>query len=415
MIDHIYQKKWVVSRHKEAPLLEERERFLEHCQQQGTSHKSLQNMAPELIAVIRFLRMEQLREVSLEEIKQAAKTWAEEQRSNPRARSYAASAGYFVCVAKKWLRFHGKLRMPSPPRLRFAAELYDFVSFTATEQGLSPDSVCSHRWKTSKFLEWFANRHRLLSAATLDDVDEFLAFKADNGWSRESVSTAAQALRSFFRHAERRGWCKPEIAAGIQGPKIYKYAGLPEGPTWDDVRRVLQSSKGSSPPAIRARAILLLVALYGLRSGEVSRLLLDDIDWRAETFVITHSKRGGSQLYPLRWDVGDAILKYLGKVRPRTPCRNVFVTFSPPYRPLNRSTLYCIVSNHLNRLGVKCPKKGPHSLRHACATHLLQQGASFKEIGDILGHRDTNSAGAYAKVDLNALRTVAKLSLGGLL
>jgi hypothetical protein len=70
---------------KKAPLLEERERFLEHCQQQGTSHKSLQNMAPELIAVIRLLRMEQLREVSLEEIKHAAKTWAEERRSNPRA------------------------------------------------------------------------------------------------------------------------------------------------------------------------------------------------------------------------------------------------------------------------------------------------------------------------------------------
>ena len=292
-----------------------------------------------------------------------------------------------------------------------------FVSFMAIEQGLSPASIRSHRWKTSKFLEWFANRHRLLSSATLDDVDEYLALKGDNGWSRESVSTAAQALRSFFRHAERRGWCKPEIAAGIQGPKIYRYAGLPEGPTWDDVRRVLQSSKGSSPPAIRAHAVLLLVALYGLRSGEVSRLLLDDIDWRAETFVVTHSKRGGSQLYPLRRDVGDAILKYLTKVRPRTSCRNVFVTFSAPHRPLNGSTLYCIVSARLNRLGVQCPKKGPppHSLRHACATHLLQQGASFKEIGDILGHRQADSAGVYAKVDLNALRTVAKVSLGGLL
>jgi integrase/recombinase XerD len=415
MRENIYQKKCSVLRHKEASLLKEREQFLEHCHQQGTSRNALQNMASELIAVIRLLRMEQIREVSLEEIKQAAEAWAEEQRSNPRARSYANSAGYFIFVAKKWLRFHGKLAMPSPPRLRFADELEDFVSFMATEQGLSPTSICSHRWKTSKFLEWFARRHRFLSSATLDDVDEFLAFKADNGWNRESVSTAAQALRSFFRHAEQRGWCKPGIAAGIQGPTIYKHAGLPEGPTWDDVRRVLQSSKGSSPSAVRARAILLLVAVYGLRSGEVRRLLLDDIDWRAETFVITHSKRGGPQLYPLRRDVGDAILKYLTRVRPRTSCRNVFVTVSPPYRPLNRSTLYCIVSTRLNRLGIQCPKKGPHSLRHACATHLLQQGASFKEIGDVLGHRSADSAGVYAKVDLNALRTVANVSLGGVL
>ena len=225
MIEDIYQTKWALSRHKEAPLLKEHERFLEHWQQQGTNLKSLQNMSPELIAVIRLLRMRQLREVSLDEIKQAANAWAEEQHSNPRVRSYAASAEYFVCLARKWLRFHGKLRIPSPQRARFAAELDDFVSFMATEQGLSPASIRSHRWKTSKFLEWFANRHRLLSSATLDDVDEYLALKADNGWSRESVSTAAQALRSFFRHAERRGWCKPEIAAGIQGPKIYRYAG----------------------------------------------------------------------------------------------------------------------------------------------------------------------------------------------
>ena len=198
MIENIFQLKWVVSRHQPAPLLKEREQFLAHCQQQGTSHKALHNMAPELIAVIRLLRLKELREVSLEEIKQAAKVWAEEQRSNPRARSYAKSASCFIYVAKKWLRFHGKLRMPSPPRARFADELDDFVEFMANEQGLSPISIRSHRWKTSKFLDWFANRHRLLSSATLDDVDEFLAFKANNGWNRESVSTAAQALRSFF-------------------------------------------------------------------------------------------------------------------------------------------------------------------------------------------------------------------------
>jgi integrase/recombinase XerD len=134
MIESIFQLKWVVSRHKQAPLLNEREQFLAHCQQQGTSHKALHNLAPELIAVIRLLRLKQLREVSLEEIKEAAKVWAEEQRSNPRARSNAKSTSYFIFIAKKWLRFHGKLKIPSPPRARFADELDDFVTFMATEQ-----------------------------------------------------------------------------------------------------------------------------------------------------------------------------------------------------------------------------------------------------------------------------------------
>jgi hypothetical protein len=152
MIESIFQLKWVVSRHQQAPLFKERKQFLAHCQQQGTSHKALNNMAPELIAVIRFLRMEELREVSLEEIKLAAEAWAAEQRSNPRARSYAKSASYFIFVAKKWLRFHGKLKLPSPPHARFANELDDFVAYMASEQGLSPISIRSHRWKRSKFL-----------------------------------------------------------------------------------------------------------------------------------------------------------------------------------------------------------------------------------------------------------------------
>src|SRR5262249_19810987 len=101
--------------------------------------------------------------------------------------------------------------------------------------------------------------------------------------------------------------------------------------------------------------------------------------------------------------------------RLRTTCRNVFVTLHPPYRPLNASTLYCIVRMHLTRLEIPSTKRGPHSLRHAYATHLLGRGASFKEISDLLRHRKAGSTGVYAKVDLNALRTVAKVSLGGLL
>jgi hypothetical protein len=196
MIESILEKRSALWRHRQAALLKEREQFLAYCQQEGTSRKALRNMAAELIAVIRLLRMEELRVVGLEEIEQAAKVWAEERRPNPKARSYRKSAGYFVFVAKKWLRFHGKLKIPSSPPARFADQLDDFSKYLDAEQGLSPLSISSHRWKTAKFLEWFANRHRFLSSAILEDIDEFLAFKGANGWNRESVSTAAQALRS---------------------------------------------------------------------------------------------------------------------------------------------------------------------------------------------------------------------------
>jgi site-specific recombinase XerD len=282
------------------------------------------------------------------------------------------------------------------------------------EQGLSPYSVRSHCAKTSKFLEWFGERHRLLTRARIEDVDEFLAMKGAGGWSRRSVSVAAQALRVFFRYAETRGWCARGFAKGIQGPKIYKYEGVPAGPSWEQVRRLLRSVKGSNPAVRRARAILSLLAIYGLRSGEVSRLMLRDFDWREEVFEVNHSKRGGPQRYPLQREVGNAILQYLKRGRPSCACRHLFVTLQPPYRPIGAEALWTLTSQRLKAAGIKCRTRGPRALRHACATRWLQQGASFKEIGDLLGHRGLESVGIYAKVDLRALRAVAALDLGGL-
>jgi len=415
MLEEYLEHPFFLNRHRQAPLLKEREAFLSHLQQQGTSPKALRNLSGELLPVMRLLKLTELRDVSLEEIQRAALCWAREQRTNPKAQSYDNSASFFVYAAKKWLRFHGRLKRPSAPPMRFADELGDFARYMTEEQGLSPQSVRSHCWKTSKFLAWCGERHRSLVRVSAEDVDDFLAMKGATGWNRKSVSVAAQALRAFFRYAETCGWCAAGFAKGIQAPRIYQYENLPEGPTEKEVRQLLRSAKGSSQAALRTRAILMLFAVYGLRSGEVSRLLLSDFDWRQEVFVVNHSKKGGSQRYPLQREVGDAILHYLREARPRCACRHLFITLHPPYRPVGTSALWWVTSSRIKAAGLRFRHTGPHSLRHACATRLLREGASFKEIGDVLGHRGLESVGIYAKVDLSALRLVANLDLGGLL
>jgi site-specific recombinase XerD len=415
MLETLLERPFSLNRHREAPLLKEREEFLRHLQQQGTGRAALRNLSGELIHVVRLLRLEKLRDVSQEEIHRAAKRWARQQRSNPKAHSYGNTASFFIYAAKKWLRFHDCLKMPCTPQMRFADQLGDFARYMTEEQGLSPQSVRSHCWKTSKFLAWFGDRHRSLVRVSVEDVDDFLAMKGATGWNRKSVSVAAQALRAFFRYAETRGWCAAGFAKGIQAPRIYQYENLPEGPTEKEVRQLLRSVKGSSQAALRTRAILKLFAVYGLRSGEVSRLLLSDFDWRQEVFVVNHSKRGGSQRYPLQREVGDAILHYLKGARPKCACRHLFVTLRPPYRPVGTSALWLVTSSRIKAAGLRFRHTGPHSLRHACATRLLLQGVSFKEIGDVLGHRGLESVGIYAKVELNALRVVANVDLGGLL
>jgi integrase len=160
--------------------------------------------------------------------------------------------------------------------------------------------------------------------------------------------------------------------------------------------------------------MLLLHAVYGFRNTEVRLLRVDDIDWQEEIISLSRPKQRKSQLYPLLPEIGDAILQYLREVRPKTRRREVFLSLKQPYRPLTASATYSNVARRQRTLGLALPHYGPHSLRHACATRLLAEGFSLKEIGDHLGHSSTDATQIYAKVDLPALREVAELDLGNL-
>ena len=146
------------------------------------------------------------------------------------------------------------------------------------------------------------------------------------GYSRTTIQTCATALRAFFRFAEARGWCRKGLAASIRTPRVFSQASLPLGPSWDDVRRLLAMTEGDQPHNIRARPILMLLAIYGLRRGEVCRLRLEDFDWEHEVFRVVSSKTGRVRTYPLMRSVGDAILRYLQEVRPRSSHRELFLS-----------------------------------------------------------------------------------------
>ena len=145
------------------------------------------------------------------------------------------------------------------------------------------------------------------------------------------------------------------------------------------------------------------------------RLRLEDLDWEGEAIHITRSKpQPRVQTYPLVGVVGDAILRYVKTVRPHSEARELFLSLKAPIRPLGNSALWQLVHRRLRPFGLPLGHHGPHALRHACATHLLSQGLSIKEIGDHLGHRNPAATGVYAKVDLAGLRQVADFDLEGL-
>ena len=413
MFEELFKLPSVLARHKSAPYAEERKRYLSHCAQQGYARATLLVMAHELLWVARKLSVYPTLRLTPEQIKAVAKGWAQREHHCGHALNKRWTRARFIHVAKLWLHFLGCLHEPKEP-IPFAPLVTDFSTWLEHERGLSSTTIRSWCGYLRQFLCWYSDKMRPFAAVRIMDVDEFLATCGTRGCSRVSINNMATALRAFFRYARTKGWCAASIAETIKGPRIYTQENLPSGPSWDDVRRLLVSMETNQSPDIRDRAIVMLFAIYGFRATEVAKLRLEDINWEHDQIIMCRVKGRGSQVYPLLPTVGNAIVRYLREVRPQSSRREVFLTLAAPLRPISTGGLHSLTSRRMVKLGIRTSHRGPHSLRHACAAHLVSEGFSLKEIGDHLGHRSSSATRIYAKVDLQGLREVATFDVGGL-
>ena len=195
------------------------------------------------------------------------------------------------------------------------------------------------------------------------------------------------------------------LAAAVPPVAGWHDTSVPAGPSAADVQRLLDGCDRNDPAGIRDLAILMLVARLGLRSVEVARLAIGDIDWRAGEIVVRGKARRRDRL-PLPWDVGEALSAYLRDARPSTPIRQVFLNAKAPRRGILPALVGQVTRRACTRAGV--PGVGSHRLRHTLATELLRRGATLVQVSQVLRHRDLATTAIYAKVDLGTLRHVAQ-------
>jgi integrase/recombinase XerD len=423
VFDRLFQHPFVLARQRNGPLAEERRRYLTHCAEQQMSRRTLRSIARYTLLAAEFLRLAKRPNevVSRAEVEAEVDRWLARRSRRATVQQTRLLGVDFTGHVLRWLAFLGRLQPAATVQQPYADHIAKCLDL-ARERGLSLQTIGNYERVLRRFLAQIEEAGFRLKTLTVVQLDELVIKKVrDEKHARNTIQTWASVLRVFFRFAEERGWCRKGLATAIMVPHVYTHESLPIGPSWDDVKRLLaaterkQVTERGQSSDIRDRALLMLLAVYGLRAGEVAALCLKDFEWEREVLSVSHGKSQRPRTYPLCRSVGDAVLRYLREVRPRSERRQMFLTLVPPFRPLSASSLGAAVCRRLHALGLTLPHYGSHVLRHACATHLLTQGLSLKEIGDHLGHRSSDATRIYAKVDLASLRAVGDFALEGLL
>ena len=314
---------------------------------------------------------------------------------------------------------HALLRLaqgqwPPAPKVTCAADALRFTicdeydTWLRDERGLARPSIVALLWEARHFLAWQLGRcgAESLMELSVGDIDRYMDLRAPR-LTRKSLKDVAERLRSLLRYLHRTGRTAINLSPHVIAPLLYAYEGVPSILERSQIAAVLESAgKDTTPVGLRDHAILQLLATYGLRSSEVRNLRIEDIDWRAESIRIRHTKTRACSFLPLMEPVGEAALAYLRAGRPATDAREIFIRTRAPYRKLGM--LASAVRRRLRDAGVEPPGKcGPHIFRHARAVEMLRASVPLKVIGDLLGHRSAESTAPYLKLATEDLRAIA--------
>jgi integrase/recombinase XerD len=283
-----------------------------------------------------------------------------------------------------------------------------FGTYLERERGLAAATVASYVSQVRPFAGEHAGRWDELSDR---QVSAFVTARSLEQPPR-SVAVRANALRALLRWLWREGL--------VSSPSLADAVGKIAAPTLSVPPRALSAAElavvvaALAPGAARDRneAVLALMWRLGLRAGEVARLRLDDVDWRAGILLV-RGKRARLDHLPLPVDAGKLLAAYLSRGR---PCglahREVFLALDAPHGPLGSAAVSSIAARALAAGGLS-GGGGAHRLRHTAACGVLAAGGGLTEVGQLLRHESAETSAIYARSDQRALAVLAMPWPGG--
>lgn len=370
--------------------------------QRGYTSSTVRNMLKELGQVGRWLTVHELGAEQLDEKRIAAFIAAR------RAAGYRRIPGpRALAPLLSYLRQIGVAAETPPSAAPLEVLLAQYRAWLIDARGLAPSTVLRYENTARRFLSEQAVKDSVFAPTCLtgDDVNAFLLRECARVSAGSAKGRVAE-LRSVLRFLYLQQITPLRLGTAVPPVGGWRLGTLPPpAMSASEVQLLLDTCERSTPVGRRDFAMMLLIARLGLRSIEIARMELRDVDWRAGELMVRGKARRLDRL-PLPVEVGEALVAYLAGGRNPADAVHLFLTCRAPRGPIRADLVGDVVERACLRAGLS--RVGPHRIRHALAGELLRQGAGLMVISQVLRHRDLATTALYAKVDLDALRQVAQ-------
>lgn len=244
------------------------------------------------------------------------------------------------------------------------------------------------------------------------------AFLADYGATHGPGSQRWMlcSLRAFLRFGYRYCCIDRDLSGLVPSVHRRAFSRLPRCLPDESIKTLQEGITPDTPAGLRDSAIVCLLATYGVRGVQIRRLRLDDLDWRRSRIHFRAAKRSRGIEQHLTPEAGNRLADYITGGRPDCSCPEVFLTLSEPPSPLTKSAqLSLILRDRMRDLGVHVPpgvSHGSYGFRHAFGTRMVGH-VPFKDLVDLMGHRNPSTTLIYTRVDTAQLKQVALPWPGG--
>ncbi|WP_147125055.1 site-specific tyrosine recombinase XerD [Shimia ponticola] len=274
-----------------------------------------------------------------------------------------------------------------------------FIEAQAAELDAAANTQSAYARDLKDVVDWFSNRNLDFATATQADIEAYLIHCEAQGLAKSTRARRLSSIKQLYRYAFEEGLRADNPAIQIRGPGREKR--LPKTLSLDEVERLLQAARThSKSESIRLRTTCLMELLYatGMRVTELVSLPLSSARGDPRMLLI-RGKGGKERMVPLSDPARDAMAAWLQHLDAQDgPSPKFLFASRGKLGHLTRHAFYMLIKELAVTGGVSPEKVTPHTLRHAFATHLLENGADLRAIQTLLGHADVATTEIYTHV-----------------